>query len=1318
MNVGRRGEAHDIALGLAHEHKYDVVLIQEPWFLRDLSRRLSKKHPAFKCFTPVEDWAAGAPRTLSYIRKNPSLRAYQWRGWAPNRDILALHVEARGARFDIINTYNAPLGSNDPGQGAAALLQYTPSQQQPLLIAGDFNLRHPSWSPGATPGPGSERFVAWVDRHDLTLTLPPGIPTRGSNTIDLALANQALVRLRVQTAVEAALHTGSDHETLATRFVLPGRGASGNPSRQKPRLREKTTDSDLFHSSLQGLAPRLNGLIPQGPPGACSPQQLDLLAEGIVKAVLTALEASTKRALGQGMGQPWWSPECRVAVRRYHLARRAGDSEEEARCRKEMRRVTRAAKRGYWHGVIDQVREGRDIFRMVKWGRSTGQFSSPPLVVPETGEAVTEPGAKRDLLARVLLEKASCEADIPVDLDYQPDRGGLSPLPFPPATQQEVHDCLLRTKSTTPGPDEVPAAAYRLAWPVVKRATEALYSGCLATGWHPRLFRKAAIVAIPKEKPDMSSPRSYRPIALLSVLGKGLERLVARRIAWTAIKKKVLHPQHFGALPGRSATDLAAAVVHDMEEALLRGQVGTMLTLDVKGAFDAVLPGRLVRRLQEQGWPPNLVRWVSCFATGRAATLRLDDETGPEFPLLAGLPQGSPVSPVLFMLFLQPLFTLGVRERRRARHGFADDICLLAACPSLDENCDTVRADYLLLTEWGRREGLSFDPKKTELLHFSRKKGEAARWSPDLQLPGPGLGPGVAGPAAAGLLVKATKLRGALRWLGVYFDRGLGFKGHVDVAAAKAKRVAAGIKSLGNTVRGPPPFLLQRAVQACVQPILCYGAEAWWPGATRTRGIGPRAREVPNQVGGLVTQLEKVQNYALRGALPVYRTTPAAVLQREAGLPPVKVALDHRAALMAARLKKLDGRHPLVRRVDRGTQRPGAKKETRLLRLSKLAGPTEAHDPLALPPWVPRADRKDGRIGYVEGLPPKEAARRFRRWAARLPPRDIVVYSDGSQVQAPTRAAGAGWAICQGPGHPVTEKGRLPLPRAEVYDAEAVAALRGLAAVCRSVRAGFADNVYVCLDNLEVARTLTYRTVTSSQGVFAEFADLAAAWPGRERWPHTAPGQVRVRWVPGHAGVPGNEAADGEAGSAAAVAAAGAAEGEGTATLAWTRRKAKERARTSFLAHWAANAPERYRDLGLDLRPGGPPELKALGRFDLGKLYAARSAHGDFAGYHARFKHEGAVVDCQCGRPKAPEHFFFCRIGRRAQGGRGGRRWGTHSVQDVLGSRKGPWLFKQWLRETGFFRTICRQFPPRAPARGGGADRADAEGGEGAGGPS
>jgi len=85
-----------------------------------------------------------------------------------------------------------------------------------------------------------------------------------------------------------------------------------------------------------------------------------------------------------------------------------------------------------------------------------------------------------------------------------------------------------------------------------------------------------------------------------------------------------------------------------------------MLTLDVQGAFDAVLPGRLIRRLQDQGWPVNVVHWVASFTRGRTASLCLGNHMSQTFQVPAGLPQGSPISLILFMLFIEPIFETGL----------------------------------------------------------------------------------------------------------------------------------------------------------------------------------------------------------------------------------------------------------------------------------------------------------------------------------------------------------------------------------------------------------------------------------------------------------------------------------------------------------------------------------------------------------------------------------------------------------------------------------------------------------------------------------
>ncbi|KJZ70204.1 hypothetical protein HIM_10390 [Hirsutella minnesotensis 3608] len=161
----------------------------------------------------------------------------------------------------------------------------------------------------------------------------------------------------------------------------------------------------------------------------------------------------------------------------------------------------------------------------------------------------------------------------------------------------------------SPGPDNITVRMLRAVWHAIGSLVHQLYQGCLTIGHHPKPFREAEVVMIAKlGRRDLSTPRAWRPISLLSCLGKGLERLIARRLAWASIHFGVLHPQQIGALPKRSAVDLVAALIHDIEEAFARKQVATLVTLDIQGAFDTVLRNRLVLRLREQGWPLNLAQ--------------------------------------------------------------------------------------------------------------------------------------------------------------------------------------------------------------------------------------------------------------------------------------------------------------------------------------------------------------------------------------------------------------------------------------------------------------------------------------------------------------------------------------------------------------------------------------------------------------------------------------------------------------------------------------------------------------------------------------
>jgi ribonuclease HI len=772
-----------------------------------------------------------------------------------------------------------------------------------------------------------------------------------------------------------------------------------------------------------------------------------------------------------------------------------------------------------------------------------------------------------------------------------------------------------------------------------------------------------AIIQKPN-KSDWSSPRSYRPIALLSVLGKGLERLIARNMAWIAIHYKVLASQQFGALPLRSAIDLTTCLLHDVEQALSQRLTASLLTFDVKGAFDGVLPGRLVHRLRSQGWPDNLAHWVASFVTGRVVQIRIDGEIGPITGILCGLPQGSPVSPILFMLYLAPLFRLG---SPKTRFGYADDAAILAISLSLEANCQSLSTSLQEALVWGTKEGITFAPDKYELIHFSRRKDDQD----------PSRTPSVvAGPVT----VSENTKRPYLRWLGVLFDKRLSFKYHVGEATSKALKVANALRGLGNTVRGIKPYLMRQAVTACVLPKAYFGAETWWPGRSRP---GPRAGSISNQVQGQLDKIAKVIQTGARAILPVYCTTPLPALYRESGLLPAEVELDYIAASAAIRVRRLDPYHPLRKRTAKIVQTGWA--TSRFARRVLALPESEQINPLQHAPWLPRESRADAqlRINAPNGRSKEQAAADFLDFHSSLPSTDMKVFTDGSKL--PDGMAGAGFALYQ--------SGRLFLqssfslgPNKEVFDAEAEAALAGIKAAMQSYTARFATNLWVCLDNLEVATRLLSPFAGSSQEVFESFRALALTWPERERFSYTNGGSVRIFWVPGHAKVPGNEAAD----QAAKRGAASEPPVSPIYSFASLKRQTKAAVISGLQRHWQAAAPQSYQDLWIASSPRCPDELR-LPRHLLGRILAARTGHGDFADYHERFNHEDAHLYCRCGARKSPVHFFFCRIAKRRLPRPSGPP--SETIPFLLGTPKGAAKLAAWLSDTRFFDDICSRRP-------------------------
>ncbi|KAF6515167.1 hypothetical protein HZS61_005073 [Fusarium oxysporum f. sp. conglutinans] len=1159
-NVGKIPPAHDCALALADSERYDVVLLQEPWTAHTETRSLTKTHPAYDTFTPVDMWNSNdtRPRVMTYVRRDPRLLADQIRPFQ-TRDILWLTINY----LTIVNFYR----QNDEKDALDTLFQWSVPER--CLVAGDFNARHRSWQTGQTTNRGQE-IAGWVSENDLSLLNTLDIPTNPyGNTIDLAFTNLPLA----EAIVEDHLATSSDHFTLSLTF---------------PDVRSTPVQPGKIRVTTEDELKRFVEIVELGATGIpltdSTPEELDELASSLASLLTSAAKASGRPARKGGRPAPWWTEECADAAAAFRAIRRSyllGFNQDVQIAKRGFHRVVRRAKRRYWRNLIDGFSSSSDVFKAVRWLKSPGAFQPPPLQVDNV--VYESQMDKANALRQATLERRTAEDDIAnAWAPVFPPRS----IPFSPEISlEEAQYATCHTGNTSPGSDNITVKLLEAVWHAIGTHVRRLFERCLTMGHHPEPFKEAEVVMIAKPgRRDLTEPRAWRPISLLSCLGKGLERLIARRLAWAAVHYSVLHPQQAGALPKRSATNLVTDLVHDIEEAFARKKVATLVTMDVQGAFDTVMRNRLVLRLREQGWPNHLARWAGSFMGGRSARV-------------AGI-----ANPLL--LYTEPIYRLG---NPQGRFGYADDTAILSIGDTVDETSAMASRSIAEMVRWGAENGVSFDTKKTEVMHFSRSKlrtAPAVRHGDVEKYPEP-----------------------ALRWLGIWLDSRLSFRLHVEKWAAKAKAVAYHLRGLTNTVHGPLPSAVRGAVRACVEPVLLHGSEAWYPGTSRPRWNQP-TKDIPSRNQHLIQRMTKTMNQAMRAILPVWKTTPITILHRESGIPPVDQLLEARRLRLSARLKSLDEAHPLASRTrspSQPTYHDLIKRKyqvqiengfrTRLRRTDELLAPCTR-------PKLVRRRFQQEQMLPLQAASKEKTASAFLRWVQSLDPLTLVVYSDGSL--SAERVASYGFTIHQDNIPIFDGSGRLG--PAEVFDAEATGALEGLKAAL-NLRESASQNIFICLDNLAAATCLRGTPSDSSQDVFLEFQALAASH-----------GATQVRWVPGYTNIPGNEQAD-----KLAKAASSLPEPEGAQpTLAYLRRIARQQPKEAYEAWWSTSAPEQDKRLNLKATTGCPPEL-SLPRAALHHLLAARSLHGDFAAYHERFDHVDARLVCSCGRRKAPDHIFYCR---------------------------------------------------------------------------
>ncbi|KAI0994152.1 hypothetical protein K3495_g14029, partial [Podosphaera aphanis] len=547
INLGRGGATQDIALFRAYELGVDVLQIQEPvWQKRT---KTTKSHLGYTCHISCGGIDI-RPRAVTYTRKcDRIVSATQIFPCAtPTGDYCWVVVKG----ITLFNVYKAP---NDPN-AVQPIVNWAPSQNS--LTAGDFSSVHETWQPNTTSPHGQ------------------------GNTLDLVWTNIS----GAHAWVDRSECVTSDHFPL--RGYIPVKNAAVDPEASKIRVPRKNLPR-YAHAIAQWTCP---------PPPLDSIEKVENYAQDLYFHLSNAIKATdTRSTKRKGKAAAWWTPECKTMHTEY---RTATDPALRRMAGKRLRSTIANSKKEHMTRKIKGMTTPDDIFKLMK---ASSRQASVPLPLMYEGRLVTDQAERASILRDALLARHQASVDLPPCTLQSDDR-----IPWNIEVTEEVRAYTIEWGNTAPGADGVSIELLATCWNTIGPYVTELFRSCIQLGTHPNCFKLAEVALIEKPNQDPTMIKVWRPIALLSCLGKGLKRLLAKRMAHLALIHDVIGKQQFAALLKRLATDLVSCVVPDIEEARSQGWAATFVTLDVQGAFDAVLHNRLVRRMQTQGWPAYILQ--------------------------------------------------------------------------------------------------------------------------------------------------------------------------------------------------------------------------------------------------------------------------------------------------------------------------------------------------------------------------------------------------------------------------------------------------------------------------------------------------------------------------------------------------------------------------------------------------------------------------------------------------------------------------------------------------------------------------------------
>ena len=245
-----------------------------------------------------------------------------------------------------------------------------------------------------------------------------------------------------------------------------------------------------------------------------------------------------------------------------------------------------------------------------------------------------------------------------------------------------------------------------------------LYNKTFEEGIFPSVLKYAKVVPIHKGESKFIMS-NYRPIALLPILGKILEKLMHSRLYTFLTRCKILYPGQYGFQKGKSTEQAFFDIQHKIVSSLESKDIPCAIFLDFAKAFDTVDKDILLNKLKHYGIRGKAHDWLSSYLTGRKQCVYVNGNLSEDLPIDTGVPQGSILGPLLFLIYINDL---AQSSNILKFVMFADDTCIFAANKNPQVLTKILSDELPKVSDWLIANKLSLNIKKTNFIVFKKKK--------------------------------------------------------------------------------------------------------------------------------------------------------------------------------------------------------------------------------------------------------------------------------------------------------------------------------------------------------------------------------------------------------------------------------------------------------------------------------------------------------------------------------------------------------------------------------------------------------------------